>query len=42
MVRPSEAHLERAQRLARVGSREWTAADGTFSQPELARMHGWE
>jgi signal transduction histidine kinase len=38
----SEAHLERAQRLAGVGSWEWDPAAKTLSfSAEHARLHGW-
>lgn len=43
-LRRSEAHLERAQGLAGIGSWEWHLNDGapvvTFSA-EQARLHGW-
>ena len=41
-LRRSEAHLERAQRLARVGSWEWDPAAHVMSySAEHARLHGW-
>ncbi len=41
-LRRSEAHLERAQRLARVGSWEWDPDAHVLSySAEHARLHGW-